>query len=119
MLTITATSPKLISVTTVRKSSLQNTVTGFFPSAGIGWIVSNESFFSGIKNIVSNLKLKMTYGLVGNDAISDPNDRFFYLSDVNLNDGNRGYTFGNDFERSLSRIHHQPVFESQCYLGSG
>ncbi|HYW96195.1 MAG TPA: TonB-dependent receptor, partial [Bacteroidales bacterium] len=73
---------------------------GFFPSAGVGWIISNEKFFEGLDKIVNNLKLKMTYGLVGNDAISDPSDRFFYLSDVNLNDGNRGYTFGNDFSVS-------------------
>ncbi|MDT8433001.1 MAG: TonB-dependent receptor, partial [Bacteroidales bacterium] len=70
---------------------------GFFPSAGIGWVVSNEAFFSSLKPVVSNLKLKATYGLVGNDAISDPSDRFFYLSDVNLNDGSRAYTFGEDF----------------------
>ena len=70
---------------------------GFFPSAGIGWLISNESFFEALKDVITNLKLKATYGLVGNDAISDPNDRFFYLSDVNLNDGSRGYTFGEDF----------------------
>lgn len=70
---------------------------GFFPSAGIGWAVSNEKFFEKIKNVVSLFKLKATYGLVGNDAISDPNDRFFYLSNVNLNDGGRGYSFGQDF----------------------
>ncbi len=75
---------------------------GFFPSAGIGWTVSNEPFFQGMTHIVSLLKLKTTYGLVGNDAISDPNDRFFYLSNVNLNDGNRGYSFGYDFRNYYS-----------------
>jgi TonB-linked SusC/RagA family outer membrane protein len=78
----------------------QNHRFGFFPSAGLGWVVSNEAFFTGLKRVVSNLKLKATYGLVGNDAISDPSDRFFYLSDVNLNDGGRGYTFGEDFSVS-------------------
>ena len=39
-------------------------------------------------------KLRYTYGLVGNDAISAPSDRFFYLSDVNLNNGGTGYTWG-------------------------
>ncbi len=75
---------------------------GFFPSAGAGWVVSNEAFFEPVKNVISQLKLKATYGLVGNDAISDPNDRFFYLSNVNLNDGGRGYTFGRDFGNSHS-----------------
>ena len=75
---------------------------GFFPSAGLGWLVSNEPFFEELSSVVTNLKLKATYGLVGNDAISDPNDRFFYLSDVNLNDWSRGYTFGRDFGNSYS-----------------
>ncbi len=70
---------------------------GFFPSAGIGWIVSNEKFFEEAFPSITTLKLKYTYGLVGNDNISDPNDRFFYLSDVNLDDGGRGYTWGGEF----------------------
>jgi TonB-linked SusC/RagA family outer membrane protein len=73
---------------------------GFFPSAGIGWAVSNEQFFQSLKPAISMLKLKATYGLVGNDAISNPNDRFFYLSDVNLNDWGRGHTFGYDYNNS-------------------
>jgi TonB-linked SusC/RagA family outer membrane protein len=75
---------------------------GFFPSAGVGWNVSNEQFFEILKPVISMLKLKATYGLVGNDAISDPNDRFFYLSDVNLNDGGRGHTFGFDYNNTYS-----------------
>lgn len=71
---------------------------GFFPSFGVGWIVSNESFWNdNLSNVVSKLKLKGTYGLVGNDAIGDKSDRFFYLSNVNMNDSGRGYTFGTDF----------------------
>jgi len=70
---------------------------GFFPSAGFGWNVSNESFFEKIKPVVSLLRLKYTYGIVGNDAISGPEDRFFYLSDVNISDGGKGYTFGEQF----------------------
>ena len=68
---------------------------GFFPSAGVGWAVSNESFFGdGIKKIVSNLKLKATYGLSGNDAIGDANDRFFYLSNINMNSTAHASWFG-------------------------
>ena len=70
---------------------------GFFPSVGLGWIVSNEAYFE--KNIpsINLLKLKYTYGLVGNDGISGPSDRFFYLSDVNLNNGGTGYSFGSNY----------------------
>ena len=70
---------------------------GFFPSVGFGWILSNEPYFE--KNIpdINLLKLRYTYGLVGNDGISNPSDRFFYLSDVNLNNGDTGYSFGTNY----------------------
>ena len=68
---------------------------GFFPSAGIGWNISNESFYGeGLRKIVSSLKLKSTYGLSGNDAIGDANDRFFYLSNVNMNSSSHRSSFG-------------------------
>lgn len=70
---------------------------GFFPSVGAGWIVSNEMFMEKYKNIISKLKLKATYGLVGNDEIGKAEDRFFYLSQVNMTDGGRGFAFGEDF----------------------
>jgi TonB-linked SusC/RagA family outer membrane protein len=57
---------------------------GFFPSVGAAWMLSNEKFFSSLKEIVPVLKLKGTYGLVGNDAIGSDSDRFYYLSDVDL-----------------------------------
>ena len=71
---------------------------GFFPSAGLGWIVSNEDFFAGAKRIFSLLKIKFTYGLVGNDAIGSPDERFFYLSQVNMNDNNRTIPFGTRYD---------------------
>ncbi len=68
---------------------------GFFPSVGLGWLISNENFWYGdLKKTISKLKLKATYGLVGNDAIGDANDRFFYLSNVNMNDPNLESSFG-------------------------
>jgi TonB-linked SusC/RagA family outer membrane protein len=70
---------------------------GFFPSVGVGYALSNESFWAGIKETVSLLKLKATYGLVGNDAIADERERFLYLSNVNLIDGAKGYNWGYDY----------------------
>lgn len=74
---------------------------GFFPSAGLGWVVSKENFFpETLRKTISTLKFKATYGLVGNDAISG--DRFYYLSNVNLNDGGKGYSWGQDFGNSYN-----------------
>ena len=65
---------------------------GFFPSAGLAWTLSNESFWK--VPFISKLKLRGTYGLVGNDAIGSDYDRFFYLSNVNMNSADRGAQFG-------------------------
>jgi len=68
---------------------------GFFPSGGLGWIISNENFWGDLKNSITKLKFKGTYGMVGNDAIGGANDRFFYLAQVNMNSG-AGATFGTE-----------------------
>ncbi len=70
---------------------------GFFPSIGLGWIVSNEKFFQDAAPGINLFKIKYTYGLVGNDGISSPSDRFFYLSDVNLSNGGTSYAFGQNY----------------------
>lgn len=72
---------------------------GFFPSAGVAWVVSNEHFFEKYKSAIHNLKLRYTYGLVGNDQIGDRYDRFFYLSQVNMQDGDRGSYFGENLDK--------------------
>ncbi len=70
---------------------------GFFPAVGAGWYVSNEPFWTPLAHTVNKLKLRATYGMVGNDAIGGPDDRFFYLSEVNMNDDGRGSVFGENF----------------------
>ncbi|HKJ42410.1 MAG TPA: SusC/RagA family TonB-linked outer membrane protein, partial [Sunxiuqinia sp.] len=70
---------------------------GFFPSIGLGYTISNEKWFEPLTHVISNLKLRATFGLIGNDKIGKTEDRFFYLSEVNLNDGNFGATFGDAF----------------------
>jgi len=70
---------------------------GFFPSIGGGWIISNEKFFEPLQKSISNLKLRASYGLIGNDQIGEAKDRFFYMSNVNLADDARGYSFGSEF----------------------
>lgn len=82
----------------------ENNRWGFFPSAGVAWVVSNENFFEKYKSAISNLKIRYTYGLVGNDQIGDARDRFFYLSQVNMNDGGRGAYFGENLDKGGAGI---------------
>ncbi|WP_162923490.1 SusC/RagA family TonB-linked outer membrane protein [Arachidicoccus soli] len=41
---------------------------GYFPAVGIGWIVSDEKFMSGIKNTVNFFKLRFSMGSSGKNA---------------------------------------------------
>jgi TonB-linked SusC/RagA family outer membrane protein len=76
---------------------------GFFPSFGVGWYISNENFMSA-SDVITKLKFKSTYGLVGNDQIGSAEDRFFYISQVNLNDGSMGAPFGNEFTNYINGV---------------
>lgn len=67
---------------------------GFFPSVGAAWVISNEKWWKPLKKVVNNLKLRYSYGLVGNDNIGSSSDRFFYLSEMNMTDGARAANFG-------------------------
>ena len=49
---------------------------GFFPAVSLGWVISEEKFFPK-NNIVKYLKVRGSYGEVGNDQIGG--DRFLYL----------------------------------------
>ncbi|WP_270089999.1 SusC/RagA family TonB-linked outer membrane protein [Sphingobacterium sp. SYP-B4668] len=77
---------------------------GFFPSVGLAWSVSNEKFWQPLQDKINKLRLRATYGLVGNDAIGRPQDRFFYLSNVEMNAGGRSYFFGRESAYGLNGI---------------
>lgn len=55
---------------------------GFFPSLALGYNISNEKFWSKIKPIISNFKIRGSWGLVGNDATNA--GRFAYLEELEL-----------------------------------
>lgn len=67
---------------------------GFFPSAGLAWMMSNEKWFNPLTKVVSNLKLRYSYGLVGNDNIGSSSNRFYYLSEMSMNNSGLGASFG-------------------------
>ena len=77
---------------------------GFFPSFGLGWYTSKENFFKPLTSVFSKLKFKATYGLVGNDQIGSSDDRFFYISQVNLNNGSMGAPFGQEFGNYINGV---------------
>lgn len=68
---------------------------GFFPAVAVGYLISNEAYFEPLSRVISNLKIRGSYGLVGNADIGS-NSRFPYLTKVNL--GGAGFTFGNEWQ---------------------
>ncbi|GAB3657449.1 TonB-dependent receptor [Echinicola sediminis] len=62
---------------------------GFFPSFSLGWVISEEDFLKDSK-AVDFLKIRGSFGQVGNDKIS--NTRFIYVDDWTQNGG--GYFTG-------------------------
>ncbi|QBQ40172.1 SusC/RagA family TonB-linked outer membrane protein [Sphingobacterium psychroaquaticum] len=64
---------------------------GFFPSFGVGWVLSNEPFFKPLLPVVDYFKLRYSNGIVGDGG--NGGRRFGYLTLVNT--GSTGYTFGN------------------------
>lgn len=53
---------------------------GTFPAGSVGWIVSEEKFMEALKPAVNYLKLRASFGIVGNDIVSNKS-RFLYLPD--------------------------------------
>ena len=53
---------------------------GFFPSFSLGWRISNEKFMEGTSKWLDNLKLRGSYGEVGNDVylVNGVQQRFLY-----------------------------------------
>lgn len=81
-----------------------------FPSVNLGWLIMDESFMQPLKNTISNLKLRTTYGILGNQnvgaSLGDPNlgnyqfltTYFNYPSAYgfgNQSVGGAGFTLGN------------------------
>ena len=64
---------------------------GFFPAASLGWVISEEKFMKQV-DFISFLKLRASYGLVGNDILNEYK-RFLYLPD-SYSASSGGYYWG-------------------------
>lgn len=64
---------------------------GLFPSLSAGWVISQENFFAPLTNVVNFLKIKGSWGMMGNDNIT----AYQYLSIYSFNN-DKSYAFGTD-----------------------
>lgn len=63
---------------------------GYFPSAALAWRFKQEKFMRSFRAL-SDGKLRVSYGVTGNNRIGD----FAYLSSIAVATNSQGYTFGN------------------------
>jgi hypothetical protein len=68
----------------------KNSKWGIFPSISAGWLISEETFMNPYTDIISNMKLRASYGEVGNNNIGD-------YSSIGLLGGSN-YVFGNNID---------------------
>ncbi|GAA4467827.1 TonB-dependent receptor [Nibrella saemangeumensis] len=64
---------------------------GFFPSVSAGWRISNEKFMAGTSSWLDNLKLRASYGTLGNQLLG--NNFYPYVSTMGT--GQSPYMFTN------------------------
>jgi TonB-linked SusC/RagA family outer membrane protein len=64
---------------------------GTFPSAAFGWRISDEAFMDGARNL-SNLKLRLGWGITGNQDIGD----YLYLARYGFGDALTQYPLGDE-----------------------
>ena len=69
-------------------SRFTNKKWGYFPSAAAAWTISNEKFWEPIKDAVEYLKIRASYGIIGNQDISP------YSTLGSL--GTTGFTYGTN-----------------------
>ena len=63
---------------------------GFFPSGSLGWRISEEPFFKPLSRYVDNLKLRASFGSLGNQNVSS---YYTYMRLISISDFG-GYSFG-------------------------
>lgn len=74
---------------------------GFFPSVSLGWRMSEESFLKNNIDFLDNLKLRVSYGKMGDDKGNNNEVQAFqYLTGYNY-PGGSSYIFGSNVFKSL------------------
>ncbi len=71
---------------------------GLFPSAALAWKVNEESFLKDV-NVISNLKLRLGYGVTGQQDIT--NNDYPYLGTYRISDNYARYQMGDKFVYTL------------------
>ncbi len=70
---------------------------GLFPAVAVGWRILEEDFAAGLNNHFSNLKLRFSYGVTGNEDIED----FLFATFYGFGTSDAAYQFGSEYVTTL------------------
>lgn len=73
---------------------------GFYPSVSVGWRISEEKFWESIRPVVNNLKIRASYGQLGNESIGS---WFPYISAISSNAA-YGYWFDKTYSGGVAQV---------------
>ena len=72
---------------------------GLFPSGSAAWRLSEESFFDDLRSIIPNMKVRLSYGSLGNQQVG----YYDYIQTVNTG-GTINYAFGDGVNASSATV---------------
>ncbi len=70
---------------------------GYFPGVAFAWRVLQEDFGAGLSNTFSDLKLRASWGITGNEDITD----FLFKTFYSFGTADASYQFGDTFQQTL------------------
>lgn len=78
---------------------------GFFPAGSLGWVISNEPWFEPASRVLTNLKVRASYGIVGSDDLLQPSGSYFLYIDKISGDNisARTWTSGDKDASTITR----------------
>ena len=71
---------------------------GTFPSVSVGWRISEEDFFERYRDVVNNLKIRGSWGKLGNQEILDGDGNSSYYPAISTMTLGMDYVLGNSLE---------------------
>ncbi|MDR0833493.1 MAG: TonB-dependent receptor [Candidatus Symbiothrix sp.] len=77
---------------------------GYFPAASVAWRISQEEFMTNTKNWLSNLKLRASYGEVGNNRIGNSMYTTLYKASSSTKKYGAGNILNPNYELSNSQM---------------
>jgi TonB-linked SusC/RagA family outer membrane protein len=97
---------------------------GFFPSVQLGYRISEEAFFKDKFSFINNLKIRGSWGKLGDDNLGDSSTQFLFIegydypqSSHNRGTLPRGYVFGNTFINALG-FRNAPNYDVTWYAST-